>query len=282
VLGEELGLGHERGQRGPKLVRDVGREPPLPLLRGGQRCDLPLERVRHLVERDRPRPELVGALDRDAGLEQPLRERAGRSARPRDGRERAASEDRADQCRQERKDDDAREEDVPQVGELAAQLGLGEEEVELDGGARHAAAGDERGLAAHLRALVAELAAANEGLEPRRDLGLPDRDARREARLARAADRGEVAARGEGGEELVGRLAIRALAQHLCRELEVEARLVGRPLDRVVEARLADDPVRAGCERERRDARDERERDREAAAQPPGRNVGAHQPSPRR
>ena len=65
-------------------MRDVGREAPLARLGGRERLDLRLERAGHLVERLRPGAELVLAFDRQACLEQALRERMRRRAGPRD------------------------------------------------------------------------------------------------------------------------------------------------------------------------------------------------------
>jgi hypothetical protein len=92
VLGEQRRLADEAGQRRPQLVGHVRSEAPLSRARLRERVDLRLERRRHLVERLRPGAELVLALDREPGLEQPLGERVRRVTRLRDRPQRLARE----------------------------------------------------------------------------------------------------------------------------------------------------------------------------------------------
>ena len=182
MLGEERGLADERRQRRAQLVGDVGGEAALAGLGGGEGRDLRLERRRHLVEGLRPDPELVTPLDGKPRLEQSLGERARRLACARDGSQRAAREERADEGCDQHQDPDPDEQDVPELYELVAEVLLREEEVEL-GVAAGRPADDEVVRARHRLARVAELAVPDE--LPQSGRHLPDAD--REARLERAA-----------------------------------------------------------------------------------------------
>ncbi len=72
LFAQHRGLGDQRGQRRPQLVRDVRGEPALAVLRGNQFRDLRLERVGHLVERCCPGAELIRRASGQPGLKPAL------------------------------------------------------------------------------------------------------------------------------------------------------------------------------------------------------------------
>ena len=74
-------------------------------------------------------------------------------------------------------------------------------------------------------------------------------DARREPPRPGGADGLEAAAALVGGEELVDLQRARVRRERLVGKNEVEAALLDRPVDRVREPRLADDPVRGNGQR---------------------------------
>ncbi len=252
----------ERGQRRAQLVRDVGGEPPLSFLRRGERRDLRVERLRHLVERARPGAELVLPLDRQPCLQKSLGQRARCVAGACNGRQRATSDERACSGGEEHEQQRAADEDVPQVGELAPQLVLGEEEVEVDVRSGHASPDEDVARAPDVDALVRQLAVLDELLDVVRHLIRAERDARREGLPSAHADGVEEAAQLERLQQ-----GVRVVADVL-REHEVEARLVERALGRVVEPRLAHHRIRADRERERGEPADEREGHGEATTEP--------------
>ena len=143
LLAEERGLRDERGQRRAELVRDVGGEPALPRLGLGERADLRLQRLRHLVEGRRPDAELVAGLDRKPCLEEAFSQRVRRLARPADRRENTPREQGTDQRAEERDDPEGSEEHVPKLSELVPEALLRVEVVELGVGLLHLPADDE-------------------------------------------------------------------------------------------------------------------------------------------
>ena len=267
LLGQERRFGDEGREGGAELVGDVGREAPLPRLSLREGADLPLERLRHLVEGCGPDAELVSGLDRKTGLEQAFGQRVRRLARSPDGREDPPRQERADERTEERDHSQRGEEDVAELGELVPEPLLRVEVVELGVGLLHLAADDEVGRSADVDTLVAELARRHELAQGRRHLLDAQRHGRGEAARPGGPHGLEAAAALVRGEQLVDLLRARVRRERLVGEDEVEAALLDRPVDRIGEARLSDDGVRGDRERRSRQACDEQEGDREAPSQ---------------
>ena len=267
VAGQQRGLAHQRGQRRPQLVRDVGREAALPRLRSLQLADLRLQRGGHLVERLRPGAELVPALHRQPRLEQALGQRLRRAAGPRHRPERTAREHDSRECRQQHEDPDPAEQHVAQHRQLVPQAVLGEEEVELPP-VRGGSAGDEEPVARDGRALVAELAAPDDLSQAGGHRAQRDARAGEERLAAASGDREKVASAFVRVDELA-RVAVGR------RDGEVPPRLHDARVDRVREQVVPDEEVRARRQRDPRQAHRQREHEGEPATE-------GHEPASKR
>jgi hypothetical protein len=124
MLREERGLAHQRRDRRPELMGDVGGESPLARLRQREGCDLPFEGLGHLVEGRRPRPELVPPARWQASRQEPLCERPRSSARLGDRSKRSPGDERPDASGHQHEQGEADEQDRPELFELAEELRL--------------------------------------------------------------------------------------------------------------------------------------------------------------
>ena len=265
---EQRGLADERRHRRAQLVRHVRGEAPLtrPCLREG--IDLLLERLGHLVERRCPRAELVVCLHRKPSLEETLRERVRRHTGLADRAEDPPSRERAGGRCEHDHDAPPRQEDRPQLREVVAQGRLREEEVELGLRRWGPSAGNEVRRVGDPHTLEGEVALPHQASYPSGDVGSSDANARRERLSVGQCDRLDAASLGVELEDIGGALRFGGLPKDGSREHQVRACLRERAVNRVVEARTADDEVRPERERPGGDRGDEGEGDCEAPPEP--------------
>jgi len=133
---------------------------------------------------------------------------------------------------------------------------LGEQEVELSLRSGRLPAGDEvRGIG-DPHPLKREFAVSYEPLHPAGDLRVCEREPRRQHAPAGQYDRLEAGSQGVEVEQVSDVLRRGGALEHGAREHEVRARLRDRAVQRVLEARAADDDVCSERERPGRDCRD--------------------------
>jgi hypothetical protein len=158
VVFQQRSLGDQGRQGRPKLVRDVGGEPPLARLGLRQRGDLRLQGLGHLVERRRPRAELVLGLDRKPRLQEPLGHRACGVAGLADRLQGPAGQHPPHQTGHQDDQQPAQPEHQGELAKVASGGGLGEQEVQLAVRIRRPSSDHQVGDAVHRHPLVREVA----------------------------------------------------------------------------------------------------------------------------
>ena len=222
ILLEQGGLGDERRQRRPQLVRDVRHEPPVLLLRGLETRDRRLERVGHPVELRGPPAHLVAAPLRDPGGQVAAGDATRRAPGLGHGSEQPARDDPGDEQRDADRHRSTHQQPRPELGEGGLDGLRGEDEEQVRRPALPAADHEDR-FAGQVLPGVAQLPAAHDRPHVRRDCRKRSPEGRRLVRraIAEVGQHSAGAAQREGRGEPAGlerasvrRAGVRAREQH--------------------------------------------------------------------
>jgi hypothetical protein len=157
VLGEHRRLGYECRERRSELVGNVRGEASLPRPCLREIGDLRLQGLRHLVERRRPNPELVGPGRRETRVQQPLGQVPRRAAGATHRGERSSCDEPSHERRHDDRGEPPGRQEGAELAEVAHRVLLGEQEVQLGRRSGGTPADDEMGAAGDVEAPVREL-----------------------------------------------------------------------------------------------------------------------------